>query len=165
MRSLTSCMFSVALAVGGAAAAQAATPPLRLCADPANLPFSSNETDAVARGTPGLYVEIGQAVAEALGRPMETVWSHSHFGKRNVRTTLLAGQCDLVVGLPAVPDFMGPRVVYTRPMLNLGYALVVPKERAFRQSKRTIAARLVCALRIAFEIARVGLQRVIADQQ
>jgi ABC-type amino acid transport substrate-binding protein len=132
MRSFTACMFSVALAVGGAWAAQAVTPPLRLCADPANLPFSSNETDAVARGTPGLYVEIGQAVAEALGRPMETVWSHSHFGKRNVRTTLLAGQCDLVVGLPAVPDFMGPRVVYTRPMLNLGYALVVPKERAIR---------------------------------
>ena len=61
----------------------------------------------VDNGAPGLYVEIGHAVAEALGRPMETVWSLSYFGKRNIRTTLLAGQCDLVVGLPADSDFMG----------------------------------------------------------
>ena len=118
--------LAVAL-VGGAAAAQAAVQPLRLCADPANLPFSSNAPEAVDKGAPGLYVEIGQAVAGALGRPMETVWSLSYFGKRNLRTTLLAGKCDLAVGLPAVSDFMGPRVIFTRPILKLGYALVVPK--------------------------------------
>jgi polar amino acid transport system substrate-binding protein len=116
--------------VGGATAGQAAVQPLRLCADPANLPFSSNSPEAVDRGAPGLYVEIGQAVAEALGRPMETVWSLSYFGKRNIRTTLLAGKCDLAVGLPAVSDFMGPRVIFTRPILKLGYALVVPKAHA-----------------------------------
>jgi polar amino acid transport system substrate-binding protein len=112
-----------------AAAARAAVPPLRLCADPANLPFSSNAPEAVGQGTPGLYVEIGQAVAEALGRPMQTVWSLTYFGKRNLRTTLLAGQCDLAVGLPADPDFMGPRVIFSRPILRLGYSLVVPKDR------------------------------------
>jgi hypothetical protein len=78
---------------------------LRLCADPANC--RSAAAAAEAAGAPGLYVEIGQAVAQALGRPMETVWSLSYFGKRNLRTTLLAGQCDLAVGLPAVQDFMG----------------------------------------------------------
>ena len=129
MRHVIKGVLSVAVAVGGAAAAQAAVPPLRLCADPANLPFSSNAADAASGGTPGLYVEIAQAVADALGRPLQTVWSHSYFGKRNIRTTLLAGQCDLVVGLPATPDFMGPRLVYSRPLLNLGYALVVPKDR------------------------------------
>ena len=114
----------------GAAASQAAVQPLRLCADPANLPFSSNAPEAVAKGAPGLYVEIGQAVADALGRPMETVWSLSYFGKRNVRTTMLAGRCDFAVGLPAVADFMGPSVIFSRPILSLGYALVVPKGRA-----------------------------------
>ena len=120
--------------VGGAAVAQAAAqsaptqpPPLRLCADPANLPFSSRTTDGAEPGLPGLYVEIGQALAQALGRPLQTVWSLSYFGKRNLRSTLLAGQCDLAVGLPAGPDFMGPRLVYTRPFMTLGYALVVPK--------------------------------------
>ena len=116
--------------VCGAAASQAAVQPLRLCADPQNLPFSSNAPEAVAKDMPGLYVEIGRAVAEALGRPMETVWSLSYFGKRNLRATLLADRCDLAVGLPAVTDFMGPRVIFTRPILKLGYALVVPKEDA-----------------------------------
>ncbi len=120
--------------VGGAAVAQAAAqsaptqpPPLRLCADPANLPFSSRAADGAEPGLPGLYVEIGQALAQALGRPLQTVWSLSYFGKRNLRSTLLAGHCDLAVGLPAGPDFMGPRLVYTRPFMTLGYVLVVPK--------------------------------------
>jgi ABC-type amino acid transport substrate-binding protein len=119
--------------VGGAAVAQAAAqsttphPPLRLCADPANLPFSNRTADGAEPGLPGLYVEIGQALAQALGRPLQTVWSLSYFGKRNLRSTLLAGQCDLAVGLPAGPGFMGPRLVYTRPFITLGYALVVPK--------------------------------------
>jgi polar amino acid transport system substrate-binding protein len=119
----------VAALACGAAASQAAVLPLRLCADPANLPFSSNAPEATRQGAPGLYVEIGQALAEALGRPMETVWSLSYFGKRNLRSTLLAGQCDLAVGLPSGNDFMGPRMVFTRPILNLGYALVVAKDR------------------------------------
>ncbi|MDE2565579.1 MAG: transporter substrate-binding domain-containing protein, partial [Burkholderiales bacterium] len=101
-----------------------------LCADPANLPFSSNDPAAVRQGAPGLYVEIGQAVADALGRPMETVWSLSYFGKRNMRTTMLAGLCDFAVGLPAIPDFMGPAIIISRPILDLGYALVLPKGQA-----------------------------------
>lgn len=124
--------FLAAAVLGGTAVAQAAVPPLRLCADPANLPFSSNAPEAAQQGAPGLYIEIGQAVADALGRPMQTVWSLSYFGKRNIRTTLLAGQCDLAVGLPAVADFMGPRVIFTRPILTLGYALVLPPGRAVR---------------------------------
>ena len=46
--------------------------PLRLCADPTNLPFSS---DDLAR--PGLYLEIGQMVAEKLGRPVVYNWYKS----------------------------------------------------------------------------------------
>ena len=129
MRAVQFIGLAAALACGAAAsqAAVAPRPPLRLCADPANLPFSSNAPEATARGAPGLYVEIGQAVADALGRPLETVWSLSIFGKRNLRTTLLAGQCDLAVGLPASADFMGPRLVFTQPILQLGYAVVLPQ--------------------------------------
>ena len=129
MRPLTSIGLAALLACA-AAAAQAVVAPLRLCADPANLPFSSNAAEDVRMGAPGLYVEIGEAVAQALGRPLETVWSLSYFGKRNLRATLLANQCDMAVGLPAVPDFMGPRVIFTRPILNLGYALVVARTSA-----------------------------------
>ena len=121
-------IVALAMALAGVSARADAAAPLRLCADPANLPFSS----AAAEGPPGLYVEIAHAVADELGRPLQTVWSLSYFGKRNLRTTLLAGQCDLAVGLPATSDFMGPRVIFTRPILQLGYALVVPKGRPAR---------------------------------
>jgi polar amino acid transport system substrate-binding protein len=128
MRALNYLGLAAALACGAAAAQAAVAPaasspaPLRLCADPANLPFSSNSS----ADAPGLYVEIGSAVAQALGRPLRTVWSLSIFGKRNLRTTLLAGQCDLAVGLPAEVGFMGPRLIFTQPILQLGYALVLP---------------------------------------
>ncbi len=119
-------------ALAGAALAAApsghAAPPLRLCADPANLPFSTSSEAAAKAGMPGLYVEIGQAVADALGRPMETVWSLSYFGKRNLRATLLAGRCDFAVGLPAVEDFMGPAVIFSRPILSVGYAIAARKD-------------------------------------
>jgi polar amino acid transport system substrate-binding protein len=130
MKKRVALQVCLATALAGGAAAAAAPPPLRLCADPANLPFSSNAAESVAQKAPGLYVEIGQAVADELGRPMEAVWSLTYFGKRNLRATLLAGQCDLAVGLPAVSDFMGPAVIFSRPILSLGYALVVPKGRA-----------------------------------
>jgi mono/diheme cytochrome c family protein len=56
------------------------------------------------------------------------VWSLSIWGKRNLRETLLAGQCDIAVGLPDDKDFMGLRIIFTRPILELGYALMVPKD-------------------------------------
>ncbi len=111
-----------------AAPSGAAATPLRLCADPANLPFSTSSEAAAKAAMPGLYVEIGQAVADALGRPMETVWSLSYFGKRNLRATLLAGRCDFAVGLPAVDDFMGPAVIFSRPILSVGYAIAARKD-------------------------------------
>lgn len=110
-----------------AAPAQASNPPLRLCADPANLPFSSSAPESARAGAPGLHLEIGEAVAAALGRPFEAVWSLTYFGKRNLRTTMLAGQCDMAVGLPATEDFMGPAVIYSKPIGTIGYALVRPK--------------------------------------
>ncbi len=110
------------------AAAVAATPimgkaaqPFRVCADPDNLPFSSS-----APGAPGLYVELGQELARTMGRDFEPVWTLSYFGKFTVRTTLLAGKCDAYIGLPASSDFMGPRLKFSKPFAEIGYALVLP---------------------------------------
>ena len=95
---------------------------LRLCADPDNLPFSSN--DPVK---PGIYNEIGEAIGKALGRPVTHVWYRTYFGKRAVRVTMLAKQCDMTIGLPDSDDFMGPKVIFSKPLFNLGYAIVAPK--------------------------------------
>ncbi len=104
----------------GASAAENA--PLRLCADPDNLPFSSNKLD-----NPGIYHEIGEAIAKELNRPLTEVWYRTNFGKRATRATLLAKQCDLAIGLPADSGFMGPAVIFSRPFMQAGYALVLKK--------------------------------------
>lgn len=96
--------------------------PLRLCADPTNLPFSSDSPS-----TPGFYLEIGQALGQALGRPVAYNWYKSYFGKRTVRVTLLGKQCDAMIGLPRSEDFMGPAVIFSKPILTETYALVSAK--------------------------------------
>jgi len=93
--------------------------PLRLCADPTNLPFSSDSPSQ-----PGFYLEIGQALGQALGRPITYDWYKSYFGKRTVRVTLLGRQCDAMIGLPLSDDFMGPAVIFSRAIATESYALV-----------------------------------------
>ena len=97
----------------------------RLCADPTNLPFSSDSPSQ-----PGFYVEIGQALAQALGRPISYDWYKSYFGKRTVRVTLLGKQCDAMIGLPRSEDFMGPAVIFSSAFAKEGYALVSAKDKA-----------------------------------
>jgi polar amino acid transport system substrate-binding protein len=97
---------------------QASAQPLRVCADPDDLPFSSAKS-----ATPGLYIELGQQIARALGRPLEPVWTLSYFGKRTVRTTLLAKACDAYVGLPG-NGFMGPQLIFSKPFLHAGFAIM-----------------------------------------
>jgi polar amino acid transport system substrate-binding protein len=96
-------------------------PPLRLCADPDNLPFSSATAE-----TPGFYVELGREIAHVLGRPFEPVWVPTYYAKRQIRMKLLPGQCDGFVGVPDDPSFMGPRLIFSQPIVRLGYALVAP---------------------------------------
>ena len=111
---LSAALLAPALSAG----AEEARPSLRLCADPTNLPFSSDEP-----GKPGLYLEIGQAVAQKLGRTVSYNWYKSYFGKRTVRETLLSKHCDAMVGLPLIDDFMGPAVIFSKPIAHEGYEI------------------------------------------
>lgn len=95
--------------------------PFRLCADPDNLPFSSS-----SEATPGFYIELGREIAQALARPFQPVWVPTYNTKRQVRLKMLAGQCDAFVGVPEDASFMGPRLIFSRPIVQLGYALVAP---------------------------------------
>jgi len=122
--------WGVAQSAVPAAAAADSAPPFSLCADPDNLPFS-----ATSRDTPGYYIELGRAIADRLGRPFEPVWELSYFAKRAVRTTLLAGRCDGFIGLPDDPDYMGQKLIFSKPILEPGYALVLPH----RMSVKTLS--------------------------
>jgi len=109
---------SALLATSGPGRADEAGP-LRLCADPTNLPFSSDNP-----AQPGFYLELGQALSQRLGRPVTYDWYKSYFGKRTVRVTLLGKQCDALIGLPLSEDFMGPAVIFSRKIATEAYALV-----------------------------------------
>ena len=98
--------------------------PLRLCADPTNLPYSSDDASK-----PGFYLEVGQALGKALGRPVTYNWYKTYFGKRTVRVTLLGRQCDAMIGLPLSDEFMGPAVIFSRKISTQSYALVTAKEK------------------------------------
>lgn len=96
----------LALALAGPPAA-----PLRVCADPNNLPFSN------ARGQ-GFENRLAQLVAGALGRPVAYAWWPQRRGF--LRNTLNAGRCDVVMGVPAGLD--GVRT--TRPYYRSTYVFV-----------------------------------------
>ena len=98
------------------ACAENAEPPKPLA--PLRRPHQPCRSAVPNASTPGAYVEIGAVLAKALGRPFETVWAYSYFGKRTLRTGMLAGQCDFMIGLPEVEDFMGPRVIFSKPLVR-----------------------------------------------
>jgi polar amino acid transport system substrate-binding protein len=116
---LATALLAGLLMSGGTACV--AEPLLKACADPDNLPFSSS-----AGNPKGFYLELADHLARALGRTTEPVWHLTYFGKRAVRSTLLARECDLYIGLPADGDFMGQQVVMSKPFAVFRYALVLP---------------------------------------
>src|SRR6266568_4602474 len=112
---LAAALLAGLLMSGGAACAAELL--LKACADPDNLPFSSST------GNPkGFYLELADHLASALGRTPESVWHLTYFGKRAVRSTLLARECDLYIGLPADGEFMSRQVAMSKPFAVFRYA-------------------------------------------
>jgi mxaJ protein len=97
-------------------AAAQAKPPLRVCADPNNLPFSN-------RAGEGFENEIARLVGADLGRPVEYTWWAQRRGF--VRNTLNAGACDLVVGISAGVDMLAT----TKPYYTSTYVFVSRRDR------------------------------------
>jgi mxaJ protein len=78
---------------------------LRVCADPNNLPFSN------AKGE-GFENKLAEIVARDIGRPLEYFWKPQRRGF--IRTTLRAGVCDVVMGVPASFELARPTQPYYR---------------------------------------------------
>lgn len=102
--------------------------PFRLCADPNNPPLSSRSDSA-----PGIYIELGQRIAAAMGRPFQAVWTPRLFAKLSQK--LRSGQCDGVIGLPEGVDLKGVAdsdVILSKPFLAIGYAVVAQPSAGLR---------------------------------
>ncbi len=97
-----------------AAAGLAGAMPLRVCADPDNLPFSD-------RAAQGFDNRIAVLVARASGRELEFVWARSRRGF--LREEFNEGTCDVLMGVP-----VGMRgVAATRPYYRSTYFFVTRK--------------------------------------
>ncbi len=90
--------------------------PLRVCADPNNLPFSNDAQQ-------GFENQIAALVARDLGRPLSYVWWPQRRGF--IRRTLGADRCDLVIGVPA----QSGRAEVTQAYYRSTYAFVSRRDR------------------------------------
>lgn len=93
------------------ALAACAPEPLKVCADPNNLPFSN-------RAGEGFENKLAALVAADLDRPLETVWWAQRRGF--VRNTIGEGVCDIWPGVPAGLE----TVATTRPYYRSSYVFV-----------------------------------------
>ena len=112
-------VFAAALAVGALVAPAAGAEPLRVCADPDNLPFSKSEGPER-----GLYVELAELVGKQLNQPVEYTWYYTQMQRRALRNTIFQDACDAVFALPAGPDYKARGLRKTQAFLNVGYAIV-----------------------------------------
>jgi mxaJ protein len=101
----------VAPGVAAAPVANADSPPLRVCADPDNLPYSHRDQS-------GFENRIAALVADELQRPLQYHWQPQQRGF--VRKTMGSGFCDLFIGVPVDLD----QVLTTRPYYRSSYVFV-----------------------------------------
>jgi quinoprotein dehydrogenase-associated probable ABC transporter substrate-binding protein len=105
-----------ALALAPSSAAPFASPALRVCSDPNNLPFSNEKQE-------GFENRIAELVARELGMTVEYTWWAQRRGF--LRNTLNARKCDVVMGTPAHMEMLLP----TRPYYRSSYAFVSRADR------------------------------------
>lgn len=95
----------------GGDGAGASVPALRVCSDPNNLPYSNAREE-------GFENRIAEIIADELGRRVEYTWMAQRRGF--IRSTLRAGTCDVVIGIPATVEL----VLATRPYYRSTYVFV-----------------------------------------
>ncbi len=119
--------FAAALAAGAFVAPVASADPLRVCADPDNLPFSKSEGPER-----GMYVELAELVGKQLNQPVEYTWYYTQMQRRALRNTILQDACDAVFALPAGPDYKARGLRKTQAFIEVGYAIVAAPGFNFR---------------------------------
>jgi mxaJ protein len=93
--------------------------PLRVCADPNNLPFSNNKLE-------GLENRLADLVARELRTTVTYIWWAQRRGF--IRNTLSSGDCDVVMGVPSTLS----SVATTKPYYRSRYVFVTRADRNIR---------------------------------
>jgi polar amino acid transport system substrate-binding protein len=108
---------ATAFAVAPAAGAEPGRAPLRVCADPDNLPFTKSEGPQR-----GMYIDLAELVAAKLQVPIEYTWYYTTNQRRMMRNTVAKNECDAVFALPS--DYRSRGLVRSKPFFSVGYAVV-----------------------------------------
>jgi mxaJ protein len=111
--------FRAALLTAASADVLSAPPPLRVCADPNNLPFSNKHGE-------GFENKLAEMLAADLGTRVEYTWWAQRRGF--VRNTLTAGECDVLMGVPREFELAQT----TRPYYRSTYVFVSRRDRHLR---------------------------------
>lgn len=111
-------IFGLAMLALGSDGGANVPPPrkLRICADPAGLPFSNESKE-------GYENRIAEIVARELGAKVEYTWWA--FRRGFFRNTLSANRCDVIVGVPKGIDMART----TRPYYRSTFAFVTRRDR------------------------------------
>lgn len=116
----SACRTLAIVALSGAMLHAAPAPaPLRVCADPNNMPFSNQQEQ-------GFENRIAEVMARDLGRTVSYFWSPQRRGF--IRNTLNAQRCDVVMGVPAQYGLLQP----TRAYYRSAYTFVTRRDRRLR---------------------------------
>jgi quinoprotein dehydrogenase-associated probable ABC transporter substrate-binding protein len=147
VRLLVAAALGTLALTAGAALAQAAgggtivyNAPLRVCADPDDMPYSNKAGQG-----------FENKLAEMVAKDLDTTVAYTWFPQRNgfLRNTLDAGECDVVMGMPQMDG-----VDSTRSYYQSGYVFVSRADRNITVSKLTDPA---------LKTLRIGVQLVGAD--
>jgi mxaJ protein len=139
-------VLALAVVAGVAAARQSlktapAGKELRVCADPNNMPFSNSKHE-------GLENRLAELVAKDLGASVRYTWWPQRRGF--FRSTLNAGRCDVVMGVPS--DL--PMVLPTRPYYRSQYVLVTRTDR--KLTIKSLDDPILRQLRIGVQVVGDG---------
>jgi mxaJ protein len=93
--------------------------PIRVCADPDNLPYSNRELQ-------GFENKIGEVIAQELGASLDYYWWPAQMGM--VRNTLGRDRCDVLISIPKGFD----PVLWTKPYYRSTYVLAYRRDRGLR---------------------------------
>src|SRR3981081_2895258 len=108
---------SLALLAAGTAAGEQRTSPLRVCADPGNMPFSNNRGE-------GIENKIAEVLARSLGSWVQYYYRPG-IERGMTRTTLYADECDVMFDMPSDTE----RVLVTTPVYRTTFVLASRSDR------------------------------------
>ena len=111
--------------------------PIRVCADPDNLPYSNEERQ-------GFENKIAEVIAQELGASLEYYWWPAQMGM--VRNTLGRDRCDVLISIPKGFD----PVLSTKPYYRSSYQLAYRSDR--KLGLRTLDDPALRKLRIGVHV-------------